>query len=310
MAKKRRRKRNPMGFDDPGYVPSPKKKKKRGKKSKDGKTKAQREALDKKRQYKERAKRMRGFFGDEFKASAGYDLRKVASWTPQQKAKVTKYFRVMAPRITGDFIKRRYTVPENLNAAIDASLQEKKLPGQTAVAFSIDPGERLEIKVKRGVATVKKHGIQRIELKFDKQQFLADPKAEIERVLKQTNANVFQILTGGQGQNKTLTRGMVMDEIVRLIEKYPIKRAAAKGSGRGKFVRPYTDWLNGLIAYPGTKEKTLSAVDKFVKRHVAAVDKRRQDHLDELSAKSKGISVKEFRRRRTITKRARAKGRR
>lgn len=307
MAKKRKRRKNPMGFDDPGFVPRPKKKKKR---TQSGKTKAQREALDKKRQYKERAKRMRGFFGDEFKATAGYDLRSVDSWTPQQKAKVTKYFRVMAPRITGDFIVRRYTVPENLDAAIDASLQEKKLPGQTAVAFSVDPGEKLEIKVKRGVATVKKHGIQRIELKFDKKAFLNDPKAEIDRVLKQTNANVFQILTGGQGQNKTLTRGMVIDEIVSLIEKYPIKKAAGKGSGRGRYVRPYTDWLNGLIAYPGTKQKTLTAVDKFVKAHVVAVDKRRQDHLDSLSAKAKGISVKEFRRRRTITKRMRAKGRR
>ena len=295
MTKKRKRKRNPiMGFPsagDPDYVP-PKKSKARART-----TKKQRVKLDKKRQYKERAKRLRPFFRDMFSASEGFDLRKPGTWTPQQKAKVTKYFRVMAPNITGDFEVRRYRIPENQAAAVDASLQETTLKGQTGVAFRVDPGERLQIKIRRGVATVKKHGVERVKLKFDKKAFMLDPKTEVERILAMTDANVFQILVGGQGQNRVLTREDVMTEIVRLVESY-----APSTVRKDQAQRPFTEWLNGLIAYPGAKKKTKSAVDKFVTGHKKVMAKRRKDHFDTLSAEQQNISVATLRRRRTIRK--------
>jgi hypothetical protein len=251
-------------------------------------------------QYKERAKRMRGFFGDMFKAKDGYDLRKVDSWTPQQKAKVTRYFRVIAPRITGDFIVKRYRKPENITAAIQASLQERVLEGQTAAAFNVDPGEKLEIKIREGRASVKQGGIDRVRLPFNKAAFLEDADAEIDRVLAATDANVFRVITGGQQQNKTLTREDVKGEIFALIMNY---RPEAIREEHGQ--RPFDEWLNGLMAYPGTKKKTFTAIDRFVRKHARIMEIKERNRLDQLAADRKGITVKELRRQRTLRKKRR-----
>lgn len=254
-------------------------------------------AYIKRQQYKDRVKRMRPFFGDMFKASEGYDLRSPDKWTPQQKAKVTRYFRVIAPRITGDFVKKRYRKPENIRAAIEASLQERVLPGQKVAAFNVDPGEQIEIKIKDGRAAIKQAGVDRVKLPFNKAAFLADPDAEIDRVLAMTDANVFRIITGGQQQNKTLTRSDVKDEIIKLIRDYHPENIQ-----RAQDQRPFDEWLNGLMAYPGTEKKTFSAIDRFVHKHIKIMEKKEKDRLDQLSAERQGISVATLRRRRTLRK--------
>ena len=268
------------------------------------KTKKQRETEIKRAQYKERAKRMRVLFRDEFSAKNGFDLRKVDSWTPAQKAKVTKYFRVVAPRITGDFVVKRYRRSDNLEAAVRSSLQEKLLPGQTAAAFSVDPGEDLTVKVREGKAIVARNGMRQLELMFDKAAFLSDPKSEIERVLAETDANVFRIIVGGQKQNKTLTRSDVIDEIVSLIENY-----SPENIRRDQGQRSFDEWLNGLIAYPGTEKRTFSRVSRFVYQHKKVMEKRERDRLDELSAERQGITVATVRRRRAARKKKKKKKR-
>ena len=295
-----KRKQNPSLAASPGYVPR-KKKRKRRPKPKAEFTKAEREAAIQKANYIERTKRMRGLFGDQFKAKDGYDLRKINSWTPAQKAKVTRYFRVIAPRITGDFVVRRYRIKENFDAALSASLQEKPLKGQTAVAFSVDPGEKLEVKVKKGRAKVVRDGFQNVKLQFDKNALIEDPDREIDRILALTNANVFRVLTGAFKQNKTLTRSNVRDELVRLIRYYDPSNIE-----RDQGQRPFDEWLNGLIAYEGSEEKTFRGVDKFVQRHIKRMKQRERDRLDDLSAKKKGMTRAQYRRYRTIMRKKRA----
>jgi len=302
------RKPNPL-FPDPGYVPHPKKSKRR----KGKQTKKQRiagAALD---DYKQRARRMRGLFGDQFKAKDGYDLRKINSWTPAQKAKVTKYFRVIAPRITGDFVVKRYRRQDSIDAAVEASLQEKRLKGQTAVAFSIDSGDKLTVKIKRSVkiveksrvnkktgemiftdervlvttANVVKNGLGRVKLAFDKQAFLEDPDAEIDRVLADSSANVFRVLVGGQEQNKALTRNMVKDEIFKLIRDY-----SPRNIQRDQDQRPFDEWLNGLVAYSGTQKRTLSGVERYIRKHERVVAKREIARLNKLSIDHGGKGYK------------------
>ena len=296
------RKRNPqkpgegvMGFtaDD---KPKRKPRKKQPKKKPD-KTKAQLEKEVKREQYRERVKRMRGLFGDQFKPKDGYDLRRINSWTPQQKSKITRYFRVIAPRITGDFVVKRYRKAENLRAAIDASLQEKPLRGQTAAAFSVDPGERVEIKVVRGRATVKKQGLKQVRLMFNKNAFLVDWEKEVDRVLDETDANAFRVITGAFEQNKMLTRKDVKEEILKLLMDY--HPAAIRNR---KDMREATEWLNGIAAYPGAAKKTQTQLEKMIERHKKMVDKRVKDRLDARAAEAQGISVATLRRRRTLRK--------
>jgi len=272
------RKYNPDLTADPGFVPGRKKPRKRKRKKRV--TKAARQKAIDEFNYKDRVKRMRGLFGDEFKASEGYDLRKFNDWTPQQKAKVTRYFRVIAPRITGDFVVKRYRRPDNLEAAIDATLQEKKLPGQTAAVFSVDPGEKLDVKIRRGKATVSRDGLAEQKLIFDKAAFLDDPDAEIERVLELTDANVFRIITGANKQNKVLTRSDIVQEIFSLIARYNEDQVL-------EHERSYEEWLDGLIAYPGTEKRTKQKVNKFVKRHKELVEKRTKERLEARKARAK-----------------------
>jgi hypothetical protein len=262
--------------------------------------KRDREKADKLRKYKERAKRMRVLFRDEFSAANGFDLRKPASWTPAQKAKVTRYFREVAPTITGDFVVKRYRRKDSLEAAARASLQGAVLPGQTAVGFSVDPGEKLDVKVRKGKAVVARNGQAEVSLYFDKAAFLEDPKAEVERVLRETDANVFRVIVGKKKQLRTLTRDDVVNEIMFLIETYHPDNVQ-----EGQ--RTFDEWLNGLQAYTGTEKRTYSRVMRQVKEHKKEMAKRERDRLDKKAADKAGITVKTYRARRT--RRMRAKGR-
>jgi hypothetical protein len=257
----------------------------------------------KRNQYKERAKRLRPFFGDSFKAANGFDLRSPGKWTPQQKAKVTKYFRVMAPRITGEFKVKRYRIPERLNSAIDATLQEQPLKGQTAAVFSVyDTREKLDVKIVKGKAQVKRSGVGQVKLKFDKAAFLADPKKEIDRALSMTDANIFRVLVGGQEQLKTLTRADVENEIMKLVRDY-----APANIRRDQGQRPFDDWLNGVVAYPGTEKQTYTAVEKFVHRQEMATAKRERDRLHKLSLDRGGMGYDKTIKQVAAERRARKK---
>lgn len=248
------------------------------------KTEKERAAIHKRNQYRERAKRLRPFFKDVFTASEGFDLRSPDKWTPAQKAKVTKYFRVMAPHITGDFVVKRYRRPDNKKAALEASMQERPLKGQTAVAFrKTDTREALRVTVKDGVANVVRSGVEQISLDFNRKAFMRDPDAEIDRALAKTDANVFRIQTGAFAQLKTLTRSEVKAEIARLIKQY-----SPENIRRDQGQRPFDDWLNGLIAYPGTKKKTYTKVQSFVRRQERQAAKNEIARLDRLSKERGG----------------------
>ena len=92
-------------------------------------TKRQRKEFSRTVNYMERVEKMRPFFRDVFTPDAGFNLHNIDSWTSAQKRKVTRYFRVMAPRLTGgERVVKRYRRPDHLDSAIRSSLQEEMLP--------------------------------------------------------------------------------------------------------------------------------------------------------------------------------------
>lgn len=238
-------------------------------------TKRDRKQFSKTVAYMERVKALRPFFGDTFKASEGFNLHDVENWTPAQKRKVTRYYRELAPIIaSGNFQVKRYRKPERLNAAIEASLQEQKLPGQKVAVFSVDPGERVELewKAREREPIVKRGGIEEQKLMFDKNAFLADWKSEVERVLSQTDANVFKVVTGRFRTTETFTREAVIDRILAFMVSYPEEMKQSKGF-EDKW---YGEWLNGIIAYKGV---SLSKMRTLSKAHKKEVDARRRERL-------------------------------
>ena len=103
------------------------------------------------------------------------------------KRKVTDYFRIMAPRLTGGkFVVKRYRREDHRLEAIAASLQEKPLKGQTAALFTVPQDvEKVEVRfTKTKGAVVSSRGVQTWRLLFNKKAFLDDWKAEVHRVLE------------------------------------------------------------------------------------------------------------------------------
>jgi hypothetical protein len=220
--------------------------------------------------YIDRVKLMRPYFGDTFKPDKGFNLHDVESWSPAQKTKVTRYFRIMAPRIAGGEKQvKRYRRKDHLLSAIDASLQEERLPGQTAAVFSVDPGQRVEITFdKKHKPIVKRGGITEQEFRFDKNSLMRNWKDEVTSKLAQTDARLFKVIMGANRSEKTFNRDQLMDEIIQLMESYPVRRY-----GKRRYDdRRFDEWLNGFVAYKGVTMRQMKA---DIPKHKEIVRQRR-----------------------------------
>lgn len=255
---------------------------------KDPATKAERQHAISKYNLREGVKGMRPFFGDTFKASEGYDLRSIDRWTPAQKAKVTEYFDVMRPRLAGDFVAKRYRRKDHIESAVIESHQEKLLKGQKAVLFSIDPGEDLDIRFSRsGKALVSRNAVGQDTLLFNKRAFMEDPSAEIERVLAETDANVFRIVTGANESLRTFTRSDLAAHIYKLIADYGEDNVMYEWE-------QYENWLNGIVAYHGTVAKTRPKLQRQIEKHKKLSAKKRKEHNAERATRRKAYTRREL----------------
>jgi len=236
--------------------------------------------------YLERVEAMRPYFRDVFTPDAGFDLRDIDKWTPAKKRKITRYFRIMAPRLTGgEKVVKRYRRQDHLDEAIRSSLQEEMLPGQTAAVFSVDPGQNLKITFNRAhKAKVTRGGILEDEIRFDKNAFLKDWKKEVNKALEQTDAKLFKIITGANRSERTFTRMSLIEEIAILIEQYSLEELDPKSFDDKWF----GEWLNGIVGYKGVTMRKLIKTSKDHK--VAALERRRQHNKDRAKRRRKYAS--------------------
>lgn len=223
--------------------------------------------------YMERVEMMRPYFRDVFTPTAGFNLHDIDDWTPAQKRKVTRYFRVMAPRITGgERVVKRYRRKDHLDSAIRSSLQEEMLPGQTAAVYSVDPGQELQIKFTRKHALiVTRGGILEDEIRFDKNAFLRDWKSEVNKALESTDAKLFKIITGANRSEQTFTRTTLIEEIAQLMESY----GEAELDPSEFDAKWFGEWLNGIIAYKGV---TMTKLTRISRVHKGEAQERRRQH--------------------------------
>ena len=132
------------------------------------------------RKYDEQARKLRAshlFSKETFNAKdGGVDLRMSPDkWPATTKARITKYYKELAPRLAGDYVVKRYYKPGRLKVAAAAALQTRLLPGQKAVAFSVDKDQDLEVSFDRkNRITVKRGGILEDKHFFDAAAMLID----------------------------------------------------------------------------------------------------------------------------------------
>lgn len=243
--------------------------------------------------YMRRVEQLRPFFGDMFTPAAGYNLHIVDKWTPAMKRKITRYYRIIAPRLQGgNYVVKRYRRKDHLEQAIEASLQEKPLPGQTAAIFSVPPKVRkIDVRFQKGKAIVQeKPGMKRIKIDFDREALARDWRAEVARVLALTDAQIFKIQKGGNLSATTVKgKESVFDEIAEIIEAYSHERAREQRWTR----RPWVEWLEGIVAYKGTTMREMDRRDEQRAEIVyqRQLERNRERRRREYAVKTAGIKT-------------------
>lgn len=225
----------------------------------------------------ERVKKMRPYFGDVFKPSSGYDLHDVSSWTPAQRAKVTKYWRVIAPNISRLHQARYYRDPKNLEAAITYTQQEAMLKGQRAALFPIAPGEKLSIKIRKGrVVSAKRNSVEVRKVYFDPDQLLEDPIEAARDALEQLEgARLYKLMFGPYESRGTFkTPDAVLNAMAFFIGRYD-----DEFDSDDPFSHHYGNWLGGIIGYFGRRETVESRVKIEDRERAKGVVERRRDRV-------------------------------
>jgi hypothetical protein len=204
---------------------------------------------------------MRPYFGQQFKPSSGFDLRYFDQWSPHMKAKITKYWRVIAPQVARPHKARYFRRPDHLEEAIAYTQQEAFLPGQTAALFAADEGEALDIKFARdGTPRVKRQNISVEKVYFNLHLMFADPEKAIREALDQLppGARRYKIMMGPHESRSTLHRGNIVSFVMRLLEQYGDDERYDPDDERSSY---FEYWMLGLVGYYGS---TLTHVDTFL----------------------------------------------
>lgn len=220
---------------------------------------------------KEHVKKMRPYFGDVFKASSGYDLRKVQDWSPALKAKVTRYWQVIAPQVARQHEPRFYRNKENLQAAIMYTQQERPLPGQKAALYAVAPGEQLKVKVRKGRVKARRNSVEVEKVYFDPDKFLEDPIEAGREALEQLEgARLYKLMFGPHESRGTFK---TPDAVLRSMAFFIGQYGDEQFDSDDPFSHNYKNWLGGVIGYFGRRET--------VERRVEAEDAARAEAVVE-----------------------------
>lgn len=223
----------------------------------------------KKALYKDRVKAMRPYFGEMFKAKSGFDLRKSEEWTGAQRARVTKYWRVMAPHVAKSHKARYFKREDHLREAIAYTQQEAFLPGQRAALFAAEESEALRVKFdSRGAIAVKRQGVEVDKVYFDVKGFMEDPEAEIQKAIEALpDSKRYKIMMGPHESRGSFNKESLPDAIRFLLSKYSDDEVYDPLDLNSQY---YQNWLLGLVGYKGRTEQS---TEKFLKRERTRRDK-------------------------------------
>jgi hypothetical protein len=224
---------------------------------------------------KQHVKKMRPYFGDLFKAKSGFDLRKPDSWTPAQKAKVTKYWQVIAPQAARDHEPRYYKNKENLEAAILYTQQERPLPGQKAALYALTPGETLTVKVRKGRVKARRNSVEVDKVYFDPDLLLADPIAAGREALAELEgARLFKLMFGPHESRGTFkSPEAVLNAMAFFIGRY----GDDEYDSDDPFSHHYGNWLGGIIGYFGRRETVENRLEAEDSARFDAVTERKRE---------------------------------
>jgi hypothetical protein len=255
--------------------------------------------------YRDRVEKLRPYFGDLFKAKpdGSYDLRKSPDqWSSQAKAKLTKYWRVIAPQIAQKHKARFFRRPDHLKAAIVHTQQEDFLPGQRAALFPLEAKEKLTIKfTRRGRIRVDRQGVGVEKSYFDPQLMFKDPEAAANDALDRLpdGALRYKIMMGPHESRGTWDRAGIVPAVLWFVSKYESEEQFDPYDTHSRF---YTNWMFGLVGYYA---RAGSKLDRILRQRRAVRDaeiEARREMYDEYRKEARATIRKKKKQRKKRAK--------
>lgn len=218
-----------------------------------------------------------------FTAADGFDMRRPNTWTPAQKATITRYAEAARQLTARENILFRSRNEDNLRRVQRDAGQHPPGTPRFKVAFvpyTQKPGDpRPEIVIRKDVISVAGEHWTRTILPLNPRRLVRDPAAEVHRALADApGAKSYTIQAGAfEIQRAAYDEKSLVSAITALMARYDGRRALPASSGnRGDSPKAHNwrNWLTGVIAY---KFKNRANAGQLLRAMQAAKDKRRRD---------------------------------
>ena len=222
--------------------------------------------------------RRTGKIAKGFGAGDGFNMRDVASWTPQQKARVTRLFKTVQKLSAQPYQEFRTSKHENLERVQDASHGGIKTPDELVLAFVpvARPGERAEIKIRDDRIEVIERDVSRTpttwaDAGYSLKDVAADPVAAIRAMVAFTGGDQFQFMSVNAPMfGRAFDAESLEEEMLRLQKDYK-KRWRTFLTGIQAFTAPTATKIRD---YRVSKESAKRAQRKE-RQHAATVFRRK-----------------------------------
>lgn len=213
-----------------------------------------------------------------FGSADGFNLREVSTWTPAQKARVTKYQHevqrltaqpraIIKPRKKADLVRAQQIVPPEagfvFKVAFIPHLPKKGKRGQ-----DLKP----QVRFTKGAMIVSERGYDKRYIQLDQMALVKDAGREVRRAIKQQGgrASRFRVMADvNEMPGAMYDKAGIAGAVTRLMALYDGKKALPRGSGNAGDApkhHKWDKWLHELVGYefPRTSQQSVaSAVNEF-----------------------------------------------
>lgn len=238
-----------------------------------------------------------------FASSDGYNIINISSWTPSQKAKITRYWHELHVLTAQPKYAYKPKNKKELPKIQKITQADTKLKWKVAfvphVPKKLKSGKRSkrkpDIKLVGDSIRVKEKNYRHYTIRLNPQRLVKDVKKEIARAIKD-NAPKATRFTIGADENEMpglSDKDAIVERVQKLIHQYDGKRPLPKGSGNTgdapKFHK-WNQWLHNLIAYEFDKttfKQVSNAMNEFDKGR-RELQKKKRAMRKRLKYKKKG----------------------
>lgn len=204
------------------------------------------------RDYAEMARRLRPFTRG-FDSRNGYNIRNVKNWTPQQKAKLTRYFKKAVDLAAKPFTLYKSSNKQQMSRMAEIANQ-KGYPAFHSIFYPSPPGSKITFNKKRNAPRVRGRGVTSTryyweDFGYSLDDVARDPEGVINDIVSQLEEKQFAVIAGEYVFGGSVPRIMPAGPLVRavnfLMERYGADRQDADDYSSSY----YGNWMHGIEGF-------------------------------------------------------------